>query len=164
MSPQVLLWGTVPTAEGVILPVVKLADFGTVRVLEAGQANSFVGTPQYMAPEILRRHVLGEQIEHSIAVDIYSLGALMYAIFALTYPVEHPPQMQTVAWARRVAEGNVNWAHPRIAALSVECVALMRRMLEVNPAVRITAGQALSHKWFDSIRSVAFQVPLLAVG
>jgi serine/threonine protein kinase len=55
--------------------VFKLGDFGIARELsKSGRAASMRGTPLYMAPEIYR----GEK--YDAAVDIYSLGIVMYKL------------------------------------------------------------------------------------
>lgn len=71
------------------LPVVKVIDFGIARALTSetsdtiGTGNSlvtqlgaFLGTPQYMSPE---QASMGED-SLDIRTDIYSLGALLYAL------------------------------------------------------------------------------------
>ena len=54
---------------------VRLTDFGLskegVHAVDSG-ANSFCGTPEYLAPEVLNR------AGHGRAVDWWSLGALLY--------------------------------------------------------------------------------------
>ena len=54
---------------------VRLTDFGLskegVHAVDSG-ANSFCGTPEYLAPEVLNRS------GHGRAVDWWSLGALLY--------------------------------------------------------------------------------------
>jgi serine/threonine-protein kinase len=55
----------------------KLTDFGLVRVDDPNDpddafAHRSIGTPLYMAPEIIRRQPISQ------AVDIYSLGATLY--------------------------------------------------------------------------------------
>jgi hypothetical protein len=90
----------------------------------------------------------------------------MYAMVALQYPVRMPQEdvgkPKPLNFARLVVAGAVYWGHPRIAATSAACQHLMQRMMDHNADTRITAGQALSHRWFNSIRAVAFQIPLLA--
>ena len=55
--------------------VFKLGDFGIARELsKSGRAASMRGTPLYMAPEIYR----GEK--YDAAVDIYSLGIVLYKL------------------------------------------------------------------------------------
>ena len=69
LKPSNLMW----SEEGVL----KLADFGLARVLEAGKGRVVTqpaGTPSYMAPEQIR----GEEL--SPAVDIYSFGCVLFEL------------------------------------------------------------------------------------
>ena len=53
----------------------KLADFGLSRKYEAGEVcKSFVGTPSYMAPEVLLK------TGHNPTLDIWCLGILIYEL------------------------------------------------------------------------------------
>jgi serine/threonine protein kinase len=56
---------------------IKLTDFGLSKIgLEEGQTFSFVGTPEYLAPEIIR--ALG----HSQKVDWWGLGLVLFEMLA----------------------------------------------------------------------------------
>jgi len=58
----------------------KLTDFGLVRLGDPNDpfdfTNKAVGSPQFMAPEVISR------LEQTPAIDIYSLGATLYYILA----------------------------------------------------------------------------------
>ena len=60
--------------------VVKLGDFGLAKDGTEGPSNATTqcGTPDYMAPEVL------EGRPYEAAADIFSLGAVLYAL-------PHPP-------------------------------------------------------------------------
>ena len=71
--------------------VFKIGDFGIARELsKSGRAASMRGTPLYMAPEIFR----GEK--YDAAVDIYSLGIVMYKLLNNGRMPFMPPYPQTI--------------------------------------------------------------------
>lgn len=63
---------------------VKLMDFGVAHLLasELTQSGSLVGTPYYMAPEIIN----GRSVDQR--ADIFSLGATFYELLAYTRPFQ----------------------------------------------------------------------------
>jgi NIMA (never in mitosis gene a)-related kinase len=62
--------------------MIKLGDFGIARVLSdtKSKAKTVVGTPYYLAPEIIQNQ------PYSFKADIWSLGVLLFEMSAL-----HPP-------------------------------------------------------------------------
>ena len=67
----------------------KVADFGFAHVKTQKASDPLRGTPFYMAPEYLRRRT-----EYTTQCDIYSLGMIMYEIYARQSPFEgEDPQM-----------------------------------------------------------------------
>ena len=64
--------------------LVKVADFGTARVLEiAAHGTTVIGSPPYMAPEQFH----GKAV---FASDLYSLGVTMYQMLTGVLPYETP--------------------------------------------------------------------------
>lgn len=61
---------------------IKLGDFGIARVLSntISQAQTLVGTPYYLSPEII------ESKPYSFKSDIWSLGIVLYEMCALQPP------------------------------------------------------------------------------
>ena len=60
--------------------LLKLADFGVSKLLsETGQMDTFVGTPYYIAPEVVR--VAQRPFEwYTSKADCWSLGVLLYQL------------------------------------------------------------------------------------
>jgi len=73
----------------------KLMDFGIARPIDRltpgqTQAGFIVGTPQYLAPEILQ----GKEADPR--ADIYACGIVLYEIFAGGLPFEGPTAMDVM--------------------------------------------------------------------
>jgi serine/threonine protein kinase len=83
--------------------VVKVADFGTSRLLEKSHATTVIGSPPYMAPE----HFQGRAV---LASDIYSVGVMLYQMLTGTLPYASPNPAQI---ERLVAQGRCTPARLR---------------------------------------------------
>ena len=59
----------------------KVGDFGISRVLEntLAEAQTVVGTPYYMSPEVC------ENKPYTFKSDVWALGCVLYELCALTY-------------------------------------------------------------------------------
>ena len=88
-------------------PNVILADFGlSVKIHSSTPAalRRFVGTPLYVAPEIVRR------AKHGFKADCYSLGVLMYVTLTGEPPFEDEGNMD--ALFDRIRSGSVSYLSP----------------------------------------------------
>ena len=65
---------------------IKLGDFGVSRHLSTHThfANTMVGTPFYLAPEVLRA------TPYAFAADVWSLGVILFELLTLTRPFDAP--------------------------------------------------------------------------
>jgi calcium-dependent protein kinase len=119
--------------------VLKAADFGSSRFFEPGDVfNEIVGSPFYVAPEVLERHYGPE-------ADIWSAGVMLYVLLSGAPPF----------WAETVQgifEEIMKGEPPSFAAdpwpnISEGAKDLVRKMLNPNPKQRITASEVLQHSW-----------------
>jgi len=67
----------------------KLTDMGLAKVVQSGLTRSVVGTPDYMAPEVIM------QSGHGKAVDWWMLGVLLFELLSGRAPFEAPTTLQT---------------------------------------------------------------------
>ncbi|XP_020098528.1 serine/threonine-protein kinase EDR1-like isoform X4 [Ananas comosus] len=72
--------------------MVKICDFGLSRVMTDGPMNdnSSAGTPEWMAPELIRNEPFTEKC------DIFSLGVIMWELCTLSRPWEGIPAAQVI--------------------------------------------------------------------
>ncbi|KAI8870986.1 kinase-like protein, partial [Ramicandelaber brevisporus] len=127
---------------------VKLSDFGLSHSFDPHTKlmNTVCGTPSYLAPEVALARATAIPTEYTMAVDMWSLGVLLYFILVGEVPFmpDHSKQ-QTVEHA--IIKCEYNQLHPRFQGLSDECKDLIRRHFVVNPKMRITAEAASQHPW-----------------
>jgi serine/threonine protein kinase len=79
---------------------VKICDFGLSRVMSdsATNDNSSAGTPEWMAPELIRNELFTEKC------DIFSFGVIMWELCTLNRPWEGIPPVQVTAIFLRYVE------------------------------------------------------------
>jgi serine/threonine protein kinase len=72
--------------------VVKLIDFGLAipNTPEFGRPGNRTGTPNYLAPEVIRRQATDAR------VDMFALGVTAYEMFTFTLPWEKAQSLQTL--------------------------------------------------------------------
>ena len=61
---------------------VKLGDFGFCKMLEVNMAQTMLGSPIYMAPEVLKEEI------YTLKADIWSLGVVLFEMLFGYCPFE----------------------------------------------------------------------------
>lgn len=128
----------------------KVIDFGLSVFFRTGERFSeIVGSPYYMAPEVLKRNYGPE-------VDIWSAGVILYILLCGVPPFWAETE-QGVAQA--ILRGDIDFKRDPWSQVSESAKSLVRQMLEQDPKQRLTAQQVLEHPWIQNAKK-APNVPL----
>ncbi|KAL6551698.1 Serine/threonine-protein kinase sapk10 [Orobanche gracilis] len=129
--------------DGSPAPRLKICDFGYSKSsLLHSQPKSTVGTPAYIAPEVLLR----KEYDGKIA-DVWSCGVTLYVMLVGAYPFEDPAEPKDFRKTiQRIL--NVQYSIPENIKISDECWHLISRIFVADPAQRITMSEIRNHVWF----------------
>ncbi|CAN6309794.1 unnamed protein product [Urochloa humidicola] len=128
----------------------KAIDFGLSVFFRPGERfTEIVGSPYYMAPEVLRRNYGPE-------VDIWSAGVILYILLCGVPPFWAETEQGV---ARAILRGSLDLQREPWPRISESAKSLVRQMLQMDPRKRPTAQQVLEHPWVQNARR-APNVPL----
>ncbi|XP_042493063.1 serine/threonine-protein kinase SAPK2-like [Macadamia integrifolia] len=129
--------------DGSSAPRLKICDFGYSKSsVFHSQPKSTVGTPAYIAPEVLSR----KEYDGKIA-DVWSCGVTLYVMLVGAYPFEDPDDPRNF----RKTIGrilSVQYSIPDYVRVSIDCKHLLSRIFVANPEKRITIPEIKNHPWF----------------
>ncbi|XP_030424841.1 serine/threonine-protein kinase D3-like isoform X2 [Gopherus evgoodei] len=124
-------------------PQVKLCDFGFARIIEESSfRRSLVGTPAYLAPEVLRQH------GYNRALDMWAVGVIIYVSLSGTFPFNEEEDVNDQIQ-------NAAFMYPRQtwASISLEAVSLIHQLLQVKLRKRLSVNKALNHPWLQDFQT-----------
>ncbi|XP_014470243.1 PREDICTED: maternal embryonic leucine zipper kinase-like isoform X2 [Dinoponera quadriceps] len=127
----------------------KLIDFGLCAKPRTGMQSHLYtscGSPTYAAPElIMGKKYLGSE------VDIWSMGVLLYALLCGFLPFDDN-NLETLY--KKILNGKYDEPY----WLSNDSKMLIRKMLQIDPAKRITIDELCNHPWItsNSLKPVSF--------
>ncbi|GAV79333.1 Pkinase domain-containing protein/EF_hand_5 domain-containing protein [Cephalotus follicularis] len=116
----------------------KATDFGLSVFYKPGQAFcDVVGSPYYVAPEVLLKHYGPE-------VDVWSAGVILYILLSGVPPfwAETEPGI-----FREILHGKLDFKSEPWPSISDSAKELIYKMLERDPRKRISAHEVLCHPW-----------------
>jgi len=118
---------------------IKIADFGFAKkVLTPNSLTTQCGTPGYVAPEIL------EGIAYDTKSDMWSLGVIVYILLGGYPPFIEQNQRELF---RKIRKGHYEFHEEYWGSVSDDAKDLISCLLTVQPAKRLSAEEALNHKW-----------------
>ena len=138
LKPENFLFKSEDSEEGL-----KIIDFGLSRFSEDNMAmTTRVGTPYYIAPEVLAR-------KYTKACDMWSIGVIMYITLSGYPPFFGDCDQEIFA---SIKKGEYDYPSPDWDDVTPEARDLIDKLLKMEPTERLTASQALKHKWFDVVK------------
>ncbi|KAL1827871.1 hypothetical protein ACET3Z_006283 [Daucus carota] len=118
----------------------KAIDFGLSIFFKPGQIfTDVVGSPYYVAPEVLLKHYGKES-------DVWTAGVILYILLSGVPPFWAETQQGIFD---SVLKGHVDFESDPWPLISDSAKDLIRKMLCKRPSDRLTAPQVLCHPWIS---------------
>lgn len=138
---------------------VKLMDFGLSRLVQStskpygsfeddsslgpdGLMTTPVGTPNFVAPEILRSLPYGRE------VDMFACGVVMYWLLCGYLPFQHEDPREVMEQIKRL---EYEFPEREWQAISPPAKNLITGLLDGSPYARTSADDALTHTWITEV-------------
>uniref|UniRef100_A0AAQ5XP56 Serine/threonine-protein kinase n=1 Tax=Amphiprion ocellaris TaxID=80972 RepID=A0AAQ5XP56_AMPOC len=120
-------------------PQVKLCDFGFARIIgEKSFRRSVVGTPAYLAPEVLRSK------GYNRSLDMWSVGVIVYVSLSGTFPFNEDEDINDQIQNAAFMYPPNPWKE-----ISEEAKDLINNLLQVKMRKRYSVDKSLSHPWLQ---------------
>ena len=123
----------------------KYVDFGFATEESNGYLTTFLGTPNYAAPEVhLKQPYLG------VYEDIFSLGVTLFIIVTghlpFLLPIPNDPLYQFIVWA-----DYINYWRKRNIKVSHSFMELFDNLIAFDPSQRPSISEIRKSKWMQEI-------------
>ncbi|KAL1501781.1 hypothetical protein ABEB36_007046 [Hypothenemus hampei] len=120
-------------------PQVKLCDFGFARIIgEKSFRRSVVGTPAYLAPEVLRNK------GYNRSLDMWSVGVIVYVSLSGTFPFNEDEDINDQIQNAAFMYPPNPWKE-----ISSDAIDLINNLLQVKQRKRYTVDKSLQHIWLQ---------------
>ena len=121
---------------------IKICDFGLSALKNnTDKLHTILGTPYYMAPEVLKG-------DYNEKCDIWSIGAITYYLITGTEPFKGNTSNQIFS---RILYTEPDYSPSKFWNTSSALLDFLKKCFSKDPNVRPTAREALSHPWFENI-------------
>jgi len=125
--------------------IIKLIDFGTaIEIKDKGKKlKKVIGTPYYIAPEVLKEN-------YNEKCDIWSCGVILF-ILLCGYPPFNGRSNKEIY--NKIENSAPIFYDEEWNEISKEAKDLCKKMLKKNPNERLSAEESLKHNWFNIINT-----------
>jgi calcium-dependent protein kinase len=120
----------------------KLIDFGLSNKFgnKFKKMETIVGTPSYIAPEVIKG-------SYDDKCDLWSAGVIMFVLLSGKLPFLGSNNVEVLT---RVQEGKYSFDSEVWDPVSAQAKDLLTKLLVKAPSSRLSAREALEHPWFSS--------------
>ncbi|CAG7903122.1 serine/threonine-protein kinase ATG1a [Brassica rapa] len=128
-----------------VTPLLKIGDFGFARSLTPeAMAETFCGSPLYMAPEIIRNR------KYDAKADLWSAGAILFQLVTGKPPFDGTNQFQL--FHNIVRDTELKFPEDALNEIHPDCVDLCKSLLRRDPIERLTFREFFSHRFLQEAR------------
>ncbi|VDN05704.1 unnamed protein product [Thelazia callipaeda] len=128
---------------------IVISDFGFATKLKPDQKlKELLGTPGYLAPEMLRCQMYEDADGYSFEVDNWALGVILYTLLAGCAPFYHRRQLMML---RMIQEARFEFRADQWSQITSDAKDLISQLLVVDVQKRFTAIQCLHHPWMKVV-------------
>ena len=121
---------------------IKICDFGLSALKkDTDKLHTILGTPYYMAPEVLKG-------DYNEKCDIWSIAAITYYLITGTEPFKGVTNNQIFS---RILYTEPDYSPSKFWGTSAILIDFLKKCFIKDPMKRPTAREALLHPWFDNI-------------
>eukprot|EP00191_Tetraselmis_sp_GSL018_P011770 CAMPEP_0177600124 /NCGR_PEP_ID=MMETSP0419_2-20121207/13422_1 /TAXON_ID=582737 /ORGANISM="Tetraselmis sp., Strain GSL018" /LENGTH=483 /DNA_ID=CAMNT_0019093029 /DNA_START=255 /DNA_END=1702 /DNA_ORIENTATION=- len=124
---------------------IKLIDFSLATFFHAPTEPG--GTPEFVAPEIVRDPDGIAKSGVGGEVDMWAVGVMLYFLLSGKTPFDDKSVTRVL---ENVMQGYWQWRGRRWSVISDRAKHLVRMLLQPKPMLRLTARQVLEHDWILS--------------
>jgi len=122
---------------------IRLTDFSSARSFSRSKKlTKKVGTPYYIAPEVLKR-------SYNEKCDVWSCGVLLFILLCGKPPFFGDTDKEIL---ESVEVGKPYKKDSEWVNVSKDAVNLIDKMLTMEPSKRISIADALKHPWFEKFK------------
>uniref|UniRef100_A0A914P8C6 Protein kinase domain-containing protein n=1 Tax=Panagrolaimus davidi TaxID=227884 RepID=A0A914P8C6_9BILA len=123
---------------------VKLCDFGFARIIgERSFRRSVVGTPAYLAPEVLRNKGFNRSL------DMWSVGVIVYVSLSGTFPFNEDEDINDQIQNAEFMYPPNPWREISDNEVKFCSIDFINNLLQVKMAKRLTVTKSLTHIWLQ---------------
>ena len=123
--------------------IIKIIDFGfACDTKNKESVNVFMGTPYYMAPEVVREE------EMTLKSDLWSIGIILYSMLVGYPPFAKAKTMEELY--TQIKTCDFDFFEDDWADISPEARKFVERLIQPSLKLRYSAAEALKDKWITT--------------